>query len=250
MIKYHMSDIAKTRWARDCWWAVLVADPIAGRVVWLLANFTRVHPLAVTAVSLLLKAATAVLFILSVSYTNLNPGILYIAAVSFIFSFVLDCADGELARLTGKTTKVGRYLDRVGDFCGETAVLATFVYASAQYWNLMPNIIFAVLYWSGMAWEITEWFRVRNQPAAASGVSREFKNGIIRTVDDWFKKHRMGSHPSAVEGGVLAFGISPFFMLHPAFLGVGAILVLVDQVRFIFRYHFRLRTREVINVPE
>ena len=249
MVRYHMSDIAEARHTRDCWWVVLVADPIAGRIVWLLANFTRVHPLVVTAVSLLLYVATAVLFAVSVSYTGLKPGILYIAAISYLFAFVLDCVDGELARLTGKTTEVGRYVDRFGGFLGETAVLATFIYASSQYWNMVPIAIFAAVYWSGMAVEIIEWFRVRNQTATVSGDSWEFRNNTLRTVDNWLKKHRMGSHPSAVEGGVIAFGISPFFMLHPAFLSVGAILVWVDQLRFFIRYRIRQRTRKAVNMP-
>src|SRR5690606_13895785 len=37
---------------------------------------------------------------------------------------LLDCSDGELARWTGKTSLAGVYLDRVGAYFAEAAVLA------------------------------------------------------------------------------------------------------------------------------
>ena len=239
MPRYDMSKISTARRARDCWWVVLVADPIAARIVWFLANFTPVHPLIVTGVSLLLYATSATLFALFVVYAVVKPWALYVAAICYLLAFVLDCVDGELARLTKKTTVIGRYLDRIGGFFGETAVLAAFTCAALEYWPVIPTVIFGVVYWAGMAVEVSTWFHSRNITPEAPDISWRFNNRALQAVDDWLRKRRLGSHPSAVEGGVLAFGVSPFFHMHPAFLGVGAFLVWIDQFRFIAKRFIR-----------
>jgi hypothetical protein len=46
------------------------------------------------------------------------------AAVLIQAYLLLDCADGELARWSGRTSATGVYLDRVGHYLGETALLA------------------------------------------------------------------------------------------------------------------------------
>jgi len=46
------------------------------------------------------------------------------AAVLVQVYLLLDCADGELARWSGRTSAAGIYLDGVGHYLGETALLA------------------------------------------------------------------------------------------------------------------------------
>lgn len=46
-----------------------------------------------------------------------------LAAVLIQLYLLLDCADGELARFTGKTSIVGVYLDRVGHYLAEAGLL-------------------------------------------------------------------------------------------------------------------------------
>ncbi|MBE1590287.1 CDP-alcohol phosphatidyltransferase family protein [Nonomuraea angiospora] len=54
------------------------------------------------------------------------PGLLAAVAAALLVQvyLLLDCSDGELARWTGKTSPVGVYLDRVGAYFCEAAVLA------------------------------------------------------------------------------------------------------------------------------
>jgi hypothetical protein len=47
-----------------------------------------------------------------------------VAAVLVQAYLLLDCADGELARWSGRTSAAGVYLDGVGHYLGETALLA------------------------------------------------------------------------------------------------------------------------------
>lgn len=46
-----------------------------------------------------------------------------VAALLIQLYLLLDCSDGELARLTGRTSIVGVYLDRVGHYLAEAALL-------------------------------------------------------------------------------------------------------------------------------
>ena len=47
-----------------------------------------------------------------------------VAAVLVQAYLLLDCADGELARWSGRTSATGVYLDGIGHYLGETALLA------------------------------------------------------------------------------------------------------------------------------
>jgi len=60
----------------------------------------------------------------------------YKAIIVILISQVLDCADGDLARLTGKTTKKGAYLDRVLDRFVDAALITGLVAVNPNYWLL------------------------------------------------------------------------------------------------------------------
>ena len=65
----------------------------------------HVHPIAVTLISIVLGAASAFFFV----KTDLQSNI--IAVCLLVVANWLDCADGQLARITGKRTLIGRILD-------------------------------------------------------------------------------------------------------------------------------------------
>lgn len=74
--------------------------------LWALAfRALRFHPIAVTLISIVLGAAAGFFFYFEdLRYTAVGVGLLVVANW-------LDCADGQLARMTGKKTLVGRVLD-------------------------------------------------------------------------------------------------------------------------------------------
>ena len=65
----------------------------------------HIHPIAVTLISIVLGAASAFFFV----RTDLQSNI--IAICLLVVANWLDCADGQLARMTGKKTLIGRILD-------------------------------------------------------------------------------------------------------------------------------------------
>ena len=96
-----------------------IARPPAAVVVYLLRN-TRITPNQVTFLSVFVAAGACAMFILL-------PGWAWLVAAALVFelSFVLDCADGQLARLRKIASPIGHLLDFLMD-----ELKAMLVYAS------------------------------------------------------------------------------------------------------------------------
>jgi len=86
-----------------------VARPPAAIVVWALAK-TPITPNQVTFLSAVVAAGAAAMFALLPGYAWL-----VVAALVYEFSFVLDCADGQLARLKKIASPLGHLLDFLMD---------------------------------------------------------------------------------------------------------------------------------------
>ena len=97
-------------------WSRFFVHPFSGRVLWVLANYAPVHPNLLTLVSGLLGAGAAFFFLQG------DAAGWYAGAVFYYLSFALDTIDGSLARLTGKTSALGAYLDVVVDFVRSAAL--------------------------------------------------------------------------------------------------------------------------------
>ncbi|GAA3206556.1 hypothetical protein GCM10020216_007320 [Nonomuraea helvata] len=96
--------------ARDAWWTVFLVDPLAGRLVVVLANRTAITPNQITWGAFLLGLGSAGCFLMADGWAWLVAG-----AVLYHLSFVLDCVDGKIARLKGTGTVLGGWLDYVFD---------------------------------------------------------------------------------------------------------------------------------------
>ena len=91
------------------WFTEHVARPPAAVVVYAIRN-TRITPNQVTFLSAAIAAGAGVMM-------ALLPGWMWlvVAAAVFEFSFVLDCADGQLARLRKTASPLGHLLDFLMD---------------------------------------------------------------------------------------------------------------------------------------
>jgi phosphatidylglycerophosphate synthase len=94
---------------RDSWWTVYLVDPIAVRLVRLVANRTSITPNQLTVAALFLGLGAAVCFALGYRQA------LALGAVLYFVCFVVDCVDGKLARLTSSETLIGAWMDYVSD---------------------------------------------------------------------------------------------------------------------------------------
>jgi len=107
------------------------ARTLASRSVTGLAR-TRVTPNALTVSGVSLCLAAAVL----VPFENLGELLFYwLGAGIFVFGSILDILDGALARVGGKSTVFGAFLDSTTDRVGEGAMLAAIALVFARNGN-------------------------------------------------------------------------------------------------------------------
>jgi phosphatidylglycerophosphate synthase len=99
----------RTRKPNDILWNRFVARPLAAVVVVPLAR-TSITPNQVTVLTLPVFLAGAALLAILPSWGALVAG-----AAIIELSYVLDCADGQLARLKGTSSPVGAHLDFLMD---------------------------------------------------------------------------------------------------------------------------------------
>ncbi|MFF9208145.1 MULTISPECIES: CDP-alcohol phosphatidyltransferase family protein [unclassified Streptomyces] len=94
---------------RDAWWTVFLVDPVATRMLIVVARFRFITPNRVTWAALFIGLASAGFFLKGDTQS------LLIGALLYHLSFILDCIDGKLARLKGNGTVFGGWLDYVFD---------------------------------------------------------------------------------------------------------------------------------------
>ena len=94
---------------RDAWWTVWLVDPLASRLVRLVAPYRWITPNRLTISAFLLGGGAAA------CYWQQSWAWLVAGAVLFHLSFVIDCMDGKIARLNGTGSVFGAWLDYVFD---------------------------------------------------------------------------------------------------------------------------------------
>ena len=108
----------RTRKPKDIFWNKFVARPLAAVVIVPLAR-TRVTPNQITLVTLPVFLAGAALIAFRPGWGALCAGVGILE-----LSYVLDCADGQLARLKGTSSPVGAHLDFLMDELKAFALVA------------------------------------------------------------------------------------------------------------------------------
>jgi hypothetical protein len=97
---------ARTYKDRDAWWTVWLVDPVAARLVRLVAPYRWITPNRLTMAAFVVGLVAAGCF---------GQRWLVAGALLFHLSFVIDCMDGKVARLTGTGSVFGGWLDYVFD---------------------------------------------------------------------------------------------------------------------------------------
>lgn len=108
----------KSRKPSDIFWNAYVCRPVAALLLSFVAG-TRVTPNQITLASLVVAGCAAAIWLAVPGYLGLVLG-----AFVFELSYVLDCADGMLARVRGIASPAGHLLDFLMDELKAFAVLA------------------------------------------------------------------------------------------------------------------------------
>jgi archaetidylinositol phosphate synthase len=100
---------------------------------------TRVHPNHVTTLALLTGLASAAL------YAMATPASVQAGAACWVLASILDHADGELARLTGKISAFGHRYDRAADLLVKLALFAgmgaSLRHGPLRHWGLPLGVL-------------------------------------------------------------------------------------------------------------
>ena len=100
----------------------------------------HVHPIAVTLLSIVIGCASAIFF----AYDDLRYNL--IGMFMLIWANWYDCADGQLARMTGQKTLVGRVLDGFG---GELWFICIYIGIAVRLYPVWGFWIILVILWAG-----------------------------------------------------------------------------------------------------
>ena len=144
-----------------------IVRPICYYLTLLFARF-GVHPNTVTIWSMIVGAASCIFFAQGCFYYNGTAGVLWNLGgiLLLIMADLLDCTDGQLARLTGKKSRLGRILDGVAGYTWYvpiyTAIVIRFYYhhdiefgwlgienTPTATW-IATGIVLALALWSGL----------------------------------------------------------------------------------------------------
>jgi phosphatidylglycerophosphate synthase len=158
------------------WAGVLYMRAISIRVTWLFTK-TPVTPNQLTWIMTLAGIASGFVVALPGLWAALG------AALLIQVYLLLDCSDGELARWTGKTSLTGVYLDRIGAYFTEAALLV------------------------GLGWRasatLPDWYTVMGVAAALGAILIKAETDLVDVA------RAKGGLPSASEasGGQIRSGL-------------------------------------------
>ncbi|MBO4551240.1 MAG: CDP-alcohol phosphatidyltransferase family protein, partial [Bacteroidaceae bacterium] len=103
-------------------------------------RWLHVHPIVVTLLSIVIGCASAYFF----AFDDLRYNL--IGMLMLIWANWYDCADGQLARMTGQKTLVGRVLDGFG---GELWFICIYIGIAIRLYPVWGIWIFLIILWAG-----------------------------------------------------------------------------------------------------
>ncbi len=115
--------------------------PIAGLIVWAL-YYTPITPNQVTI------ASTIAGLVAAFFYLKGTPEAFIVAGLLVTLKDLLDSADGQLARAKQQYSRVGRFLDSIGDFVVDAAVFSAIgwiLYQSGGHWWMLLLALVGVI---------------------------------------------------------------------------------------------------------
>lgn len=124
-----------------------VSDPLGSWVAAVAIRF-HIHPtvVSITDLGLAIVASTVVITQADQLHTGWAPGLL--ALLFWQLAYILDCADGQIARATGKTSSFGARVDILVDFLVQITVISALMTVLAQRVNPpVALVVFGSIVW-------------------------------------------------------------------------------------------------------
>jgi len=194
----------------DSWWGRYFLDPISIRLTWLIANFTKLSPNIVTLYSFIFSLISAYLF-----YRG-ETVFVVLGAFVYEFGFILDTIDGKLARLTGKTSTTGAFLDVYLD---NISFFVNFLALVMGQYRLLGEEKYLII---GLGYLFIHFLQILSKYMALyffgthykqhfySGETTDTQKGLFSTIKRFFAKRKLNMVLfSTVEGEAFIFFIGP-----------------------------------------
>ncbi len=143
----------------DNFWTEVAISPWTKYVASALSK-TKVTPNQVTIVSFLFALSAAACFTFSTQW-------LYILGAILVFlSFASDCIDGQLARLTGRFTDLGEWLDLTSDRIKEVILVAGLAIGASQEYDWSWLIASCVLITMSIRAQVNQSYELHRCPSS------------------------------------------------------------------------------------
>ena len=105
-------------------------DKVDAYVVRISAPFMNISPNRITAMSVVLSFLAALVIVLASEYEH---ALLILASCLVVISSALDAVDGKVARLTGKESRLGDFVDHVSDRYNDMVLIVALAFTSGIY---------------------------------------------------------------------------------------------------------------------
>jgi phosphatidylglycerophosphate synthase len=154
-----------------------VNDPLGSWVAAVAIRFD-IHPTVVTLTDLVLALVASILVVAQADHLHAGwlPGLL--ALVLWQLSYILDCADGQVARATGKKSDFGARVDVLVDFLVHGAVICALITVLTQRADL-PAPLLAIC---AMLWPANLLIGVLARSDGNIGHSFSRRGGIVSVI--------------------------------------------------------------------
>ena len=150
----------------DNFWTEVAISPWTKYVASALSK-TKVTPNQVTVFSFLLAFLAAACFSLSSQWLGI------VGAVLVFLSFAADCVDGQLARLTGRFTDLGEWLDLTSDRIKEVILIAGLAIGASQEDKWSWFVASFMLITMSMRAQVNQSYELHRCPASAKSYQAE-----------------------------------------------------------------------------
>ncbi len=102
-----------------------------------------IHPNTVTILSMIIGAGSCIFYAHGSYYYEGTYGLIMniIAVLLLIWADIYDCTDGQLARMTGKKSQIGRILDGMAGFVWFVPIYLALVYRFYNYHDIEFNLL-------------------------------------------------------------------------------------------------------------
>lgn len=215
-------------WVReqDGWYVVLVMDQMGIPFVKRLAN-TSITPNQLTMIATLIRIIAIWLVWQSLPWWSF-----FLWQVAFLF----DCMDGQLARLTKTTSKMGQILDQWGDITMTLALILIMI--TKNLWAESQAVSFLLLFWF-ILW-VVNWLlgeQDDTQSFAEQLKETTTDEGLLGRYRSWAAKNRLKLLPIT--------GLEEYTLLIPGAYALGVMQYVIPLLVFYRLLALGLRLRSI-----